>query len=351
VQRSRPSPAWLSVVLGVTVAAVLVVWRLWPAAPDVRRAPAHDDFELLPADPDERSEDAGRARVQAPGRDVLGAGPGGIAFADARDGSVVAMAAAGGPRRTIDRDRRAVLALAVAGDAVWIARAGAEGEEHGGSVAIAALGDGGAPRVIATQLGRPRGVACDGRWLVVVDEDVTRSGLSRATTIARFPATGGERVALGRSQGEVTNVVLDGDRAFWADALDGTVVAVPVGGGELQVLARERGLPGRVAVGDGAVFWTEKRTESIWTVPASGGTPREVVQDFAGFATFVVAGGSVVWVNETAVDGGFRVFSAPLAGGETAPLTPTVDAAIDLAASGSHLFWARAGEVRSLNAP
>jgi hypothetical protein len=330
----------LAAALGLAIAGVLAVWAVWPreSATVPSRARPHDDLVLLPAAPDEDHLDAGRY-----GRDLLAATPSAVVFASARDGTVATMSKPTGPRREIGHVGGTLWAMAATGDFVWVGREAPGGTGRGDVVRLPIAG--GAPAVVASGLGRPHDVACDGRWLYVVDEDTGGAGLSHATTIERFPAGGGERVVVGRSDGEVANVALDGAGAYWADALDGTIVEAPIAGGSARVLARERGLPSRVVVAGGALYWVEKRSESLWTLPKAGGLPRQVAQDFAGFAAFVVVASDLLWVNESAVDGAFRVFRVPIAGGDTSPASPAAPAVDTLATDGTRAFWTHEGTV------
>jgi hypothetical protein len=212
---------------------------------------------------------------------------------------------------------------------------------------------GGAPIAIADGLGRPRAIACDGKWVFVVDVDVGGSGLLRKSAIVRLPAAAGAgpMAVLGRSEGEVDSVAIDDAHVYWSDRLEGSILVVPKSGGEPRVLASERGLPGQVVVNGDTLFWVEKRSESLWTMPKSGGTPIRIAQDFAGFAHLVVDARGVWWVNEAAVDGAYRVLTLPRSGGEPVAATEPVEAIDALASDGSRLFWARGGEVSAIDAP
>jgi hypothetical protein len=205
---------------------------------------------------------------------------------------------------------------------------------------------GGEVRPIAV-LGRPRSIACDGTSVFVVDVDPTPTGLTHANTVVHIPAAGGERVILGRSDGEITNVALDDASVYWADRLEGTIVAAPKGGGTPRVLASDRGLPGPIALHGGALTWVEKRSESLWTMPTAGGTPTRLTQDFAGFAELVVDARGASWVPEEAVEGVFHVLSLGDAG-EAAAISPAARSIDAIASDGTHLYWAHDGQVGRL---
>ena len=167
---------------------------------------------------------------------------------------------------------------------------------------------GGVPAIGPLRGGYPRAIAADARAAYVVDaEAAAGQGLTRASTIARVDAATGATRVLGRSAGDVTNVVADADHIYWADRLEGTIAAAPKDGGDARTLASDRGLPGPVAISGGTLTWVEKRDESIWSMPVTGGPPKRLVQDFAGFANLAADAGGVFWTNEAAVDGAFHV--------------------------------------------
>jgi hypothetical protein len=226
--------------------------------------------------------------------------------------------------------------MALGGDSLWVT--------GGGGVTRVPL-DGAPTSLIAAGMARPHAIASDGRWVFVVDVDATPTGMLRASRVVKIATSGGAPTVVGSYQGEVTDVALDGTSAYWADRLEGTILAVPESGGEPHPLAHDRGLPEQVLVDAKSVYWVEKRSESLWKMPKAGGAPVQLAQDFAGFEHAVVHGESIAWVNEAAVDGGFRVLSVPLAGGEVRTVSATVDAIDALASDGAHLYWLRGGAV------
>jgi hypothetical protein len=209
---------------------------------------------------------------------------------------------------------------------------------------------GGEPRGVASGFSRPRTVAADGRWVFVVDVDAGGAGLTRKNSVVRIAAAGGDKMVVGASDGEITDVVLDDADVFWADRLEGSIVAASKAGGAPRVLAADRGLPGSLALQGDALVWVEKRSESLWTMPKAGGAPRRLAQDFAGFANLVVDARGVYWTNEAAVEGSFRVLTIGPTGDSLAVSGPSdqIDA---LATDGSRLFWDRAGVVARVPPP
>ena len=333
------SRAWLATSLGLAIAGSIVAWQvvLRSEAPPVAHARPHDDFELLPGDFE-------RARIDAspPDRDLLAATGSSLVYASAADRTLALRPKTGGPARVIARLDRPATGLAVDGADAWCTTAG-----PGGARLLRVTLAGGEVHVVAEGLARPHDLARSGPWVVVVDEDASSPGLSRGTSVERFAEGGGGRTVLGRSDGAIENVAVDGTTVYWADALEGTLVAAPLAGGASWTIATERGLPSRVALSpDGHdLVWVEKRGETLWQMPATGGAPHAITQDFAGFAAVAPIGGAVFWVNESAVDGGFRVLRAPLSGGDVtavSPLVPSIDA---LTTDGAVVFWAHEGAV------
>ena len=309
-------------------------WLFWPAtAPSIAPhvAAPDDDLEMLAA-----MLDAAGPRIP----DLLVAGPAALYVARGVDGTIEAYAGRGEPR-LVARIGAPVQAMTLAGETLLLTT--------GRTVQRIAV-SGGAPIVLTDRLTRPHAIASDEHWVFVVDVEAAATGLLRASTVARIPVTGGDPVVLGRYQGEVTNVALDDDSAYWADRLEGTIVAVPKGGSEPRVLATERGLPGQVVVAGETVVWVEKRSESLWAIPRMGGTPRQLAQDFAGFARMVVRGGAIVWVGESPVDAEFHILSVPLAGGEVTPAGPPTGSIDALASDGVKLFWLHDGAAREVPA-
>ena len=302
-------------------------WLLWPTAAP-RIAPhvesPDDDLEMLAA-----LLDAAGPRIP----DLLVAGPAALYVAHSAEGTIEAHARTGEPR-LVARIGAPVREMTLAGDSLLLTT--------GRSVQRLAV-TGGSPTIVTDRLTRPHAIASDGQWVFVVDVDAGSTGLLRASSVVRIPVTGGDPVVLGRYQGEVTNVALGGDSAYWADRLEGNIVSVPKGGGEPRVLASDRGLPGQVVVAGDTVAWVEKRSETLWAMPRTGGTPRQLAQDFAGFARVVVRGGDIVWVGESPVDAEFHLLSVPVAGGEIAPAGPAAGSIDALASDGSRLFWLREG--------
>jgi hypothetical protein len=296
--------------------------------------PPDDDLEMLAA-----MLDAG-APTPA-GHDALGAGKADLYVLHGADGTLEAQPKAGGATRVLARLGGPVWGMAVGGASLFVATAHA---------LMRVPVSGGPAATILDGLSQPRAIVSDGRWVFVVDVEARSGSLLRASSVIRVPAAGGHGDELGRYQGEVTNVALDGANAYWADRLEGNVLTAPIEGGAPRVLASDRGLPGEVAVDGDAVYWVEKRSESLWSVPKAGGAAHQVVQDFAGFSHLAMAGSSVVWVNEAAVDGFFRVLRVPSSGGEASaasPPTSTIDA---LAYDGSSLYWLHSGVAEAVPA-
>jgi hypothetical protein len=327
--------AGLVALLGGAVACAIGAW--WISADEERPTPpaarSLDDLELVAALLD--------GAPSEPPRDLLVAGPDELYLARASDRTVVVIAKEGGASRTLTRLDAPAHGMALAGAALWITTG------HGVEKVPVV---GGEPQHVASGLARPRAVASDGRWVFVVDVDPARQGMTRASAVARIPASGGERTVVGRSEGEIPGLVLDSTALYWADRLEGSIVTVPVTGGEPRVLATDRGLPDALAVEGDAITWVEKRSESLWTMPKTGGSPRRLAQDFAGFANVVVDGRGVFWTNEAAVDGAFRVLTVSDAG-EPTPVSRDVDGVDALASDGARLFWDIDGAVSVVARP
>lgn len=317
---------------GVGALGLLAGWWFFSAdaGPPRGGAPGDDDLALVTALLD--------GATSEPPRDVLLAGEGELYLARASERTVVAVAKKGGATRALAKLDTPAQGMALAGGALWVTTGRALEK-----IAVT----GGEPQAVAVGLTRPRAVASDGRWVFVVDVDANRTGMTRGSAVVRIPAEGGERVTLGRSEGEIPDLALDDANVYWADRLEGTLVSVPKAGGAPRVVASERGLPGSVVVAGDALTWVEKRSESVWTVPRSGGTPRRVAQDFAGFANLVVDARGLFWTNEAAVEGGFRVLTATESG-DAKPVSPVVDAVAALASDGARLYWERGGVVEEV---
>ena len=141
--------------------------------------------------------------------------------------------------------------------------------------------------------GRPRAAGRDCRdgarcssWTSTVGGDGPgAAALSHANVVVRVPATGGEKAVLGRSEGEITDVIVDGANVYWPTVSRAGSSPCRSSGGAPKVLASDRALPGAIAADGDTLYWVEKRSESLWTMPKAGGVPRQVAQDFAGFAT------------------------------------------------------------------
>jgi hypothetical protein len=312
------------------VGAGAAAWWIWGRethAPLPATSPT-DDLELVVALLDGAATEPPRDRLVA-GRDER-------YLARAADRTLVAFGADGGPPRPLATLDAPAHEMALASGALWVTA--------GHAVEKVPLA-GGPPVVVASNFAKPLAVAADGRWVFVVDVEPGGGGLTHANTILRVPATGSDRVVLGRSEGEVTNVAIDDDTVYWADRLEGTIVAVAKAGGAPRVLASDRGLPGAIAADADTLYWVEKRSESLWAMPKAGGAPRQLTQDFAGFANVVVAATAVAWTNEAAVDGSFRVLSVAKTGGDVALVSQPVDSIDALATDGTRLFWSRAAAV------
>jgi hypothetical protein len=325
------SKATSAALLGVAIALGLGGW--WLFGSDGSRPPRPpgpgDDLDLVAALLD--------AAPMETAHDLLVAGAGELTLARAADRTVVAVTVGpdAGTPRTLARLEGPAQGMCRSSGAVYVT------SKHAiESIPLA----GGDARVVA-ELGRPGDLACDGRWLFVLDVDPALTGLTHATSVVRISLDGGDRVVLGRSDGEIANLAVDADDVFWADRLEGTIVAAPKTGSRPRVLARDRGLPGTLAVDARDVTWVEKRSESLWSMPKGGGEPRRLVQDFAGFARVVASEGGVFWTNEGAVEGGFGVFTVR-ADGEATGVSPLVDAIDALATDGANVYWARGAEVR-----
>ncbi|HEY6462153.1 MAG TPA: hypothetical protein VIY73_18430, partial [Polyangiaceae bacterium] len=242
-----------------------------------------------------------------------------------------------GPPRVVTHLDAPARGMAYAAGTLWITA------KH--SVLRVPVG-GGEARSIA-ELGRPGSIASDGTSVFVVDVDPAITGLTHANTVVRIPAAGGDHAVLGRSDGEIANVVLDDANVYWADRLEGNIVAAPKAGGTPHVLASDRGLPGPIVLHGDTLTWVEKRSESLWTMPAAGGTPSRVAQDFAGFAEIVVDARGASWVPEEAVEGVFHVLTLSDAG-EAIAISPSARSVDAIASDGTHLYWAHDGQVGRL---
>lgn len=320
------------VLLGVAIAAGLGAWWIFGAEPrpPTTTAIPQDDLELVAALLD-------ASPAESP-RDALAVSPGAVYLARAADRTIVEVGARdAGAARVVARLDAPARSMVYADGALWVLskRSVLRVPAAGGDV-----------RSVA-QLERPTSLACDGRWVFVVDVDAATPGLTHANAVVRVPVDGGEKAVLGRSEGEITNVALDESTVYWADRLEGSIVAVAKIGGAPRVLATERGLPGSIAVQGDTLTWVEKRSESLWSMPKAGDTPIRLAQDFAGFANLVVDARGAAWTNEAAVDGAFHVLTLG-DGGEPVTASPAATSIDALASDGTHLYWARAGEVAGL---
>jgi hypothetical protein len=319
-------------VLGVAIGCTMGAWWLFAR----EKRPPHavpspeDDLAMV-------TELLDGATAEPP-RDLLVAGVDELYLARASDRTVVAIARTPGGTRTLAHLDAPAHGMALGGAALWVTTG--RGVEK---IPLA----GGDPQGVAAEVARPRAVASDGRWVFVVDVDATRQGLTHASSVLRFAASGGPATVLGKSDGEIPGVVQDEGSVYWADPLEGSIVAVSKAGGAPRVLASDRGLPGSLAIDAGALVWVEKRSESLWTMPKGGGTPRRLVQDFAGFANVIAGPPGIFWTNEAAVDGAFRVLTVG-EGGEAKPVSPSVDGVDALASDGTRLFWERKGVVSAV---
>jgi len=324
--------------LAALVAIAIVSWLLFAKARETREAQSRvvdDDLEMLA-----RIVDGSAMPAVPHDRLVLGSAGAYVLLAAAGVIESVppagAEAAAGPHAGTLGRVPAPAWDMSLGGDSLWVT--------GGGGVTRVPL-DGAPTSLVAAGLARPHAIASDGRWVFVVDTDATPTGMLRASRVVKIATSGGAPTVIGTYQGEVTDVALDGTSAYWADRLEGAILTVPESGGEPRALAHDRGLPEQVLVDGKSVYWVEKRSESLWKMPKAGGAAVQLAQDFAGFAHTVVHGESIAWVNEAAVDGGFRVLSVPVAGGEERTVSATVDALDALASDGAHLYWLRGGAV------
>lgn len=318
--------------LAALVAIGIASWLLFERSKEARESQARvveDDLEMLA-----RIVDGSAIPQMSHDRLVLGASSAYVLLASA--GVVEKVPTGDATIDVLARVPPPAWDMTLGGDSLWVT--------GGGGVTRVAL-DGSSTSLVAAGLARPHAIASDGRWVFVVDLDATPTGMLRTSRVVRIAPAGGATTVVGSYQGEVTNVALDGTSAYWADRLEGTIVAAPEAGGEPRALAHDRGLPEQVLVDATSLYWVEKRSESLWKMPKAGGAPVQLAQDFAGFAHAVVHGESIAWVNEAAVDGGFRVLSVPVAGGEVRTVSATVDAIDALASDGAHLYWLRGGAV------
>jgi hypothetical protein len=322
-----------------------VAWWMQPSAPprSLPARPPDDDLALLVS-----LHDASEPRERP--RDLLVAAGGQLVLARARDDTLVAFPAAGGPPRTVARLDGPAWGLVLAERTLWLSTTRTSEAGPRGAVVRVPL-SGAPPRIVSEALAHPRAIASDGRWVFVVDVDESEAGLLRRSTIVRLAAEGGPPSVLARSDAEVAGVALDDANVYWADPLDGTIRTVPKAGGDARSLASERGLPEQLVVSGDTLVWVERRSESVWTMRTSGGAPRAVAQDFAGFANLVADRRGVWWTSEGAVDGRYRVLSAPLAGGDSRPAGDSAEPIDALATDGAHLYWARNGQVSGADAP
>jgi len=327
-ERNRQALLGLAALFAIGIAS----WLLFSRAKEAREAQSRaveDDLEMLA-----RIVDGSAIAAMPRDRLVLGASSAYVLLA--APGVIESVPPAGAEIGVLGRVPAPASDMALGGDSLWVT--------GGGGVTRVPL-DGAPTSLVAAGLSRPHAIASDGRWVFVVDVDTAPTGMLRASRVVRIAASGGAPTVMGSYQGEVTDVALDGTSAYWGDRLEGTILAVPESGGEPQPLAHDRGLPEQVLVDAKSVYWVEKRSESLWKMPKAGGAPVQLAQDFAGFAHAVVHGESIAWVNEAAVDGGFRVLSVPIAGGEVRTVSDTVDAIDALASDGAHLYWLRGGAV------
>lgn len=329
VARNRQAVLGLAALVAIGIASWLLVERSKEARESQARV-VEDDLEMLA-----RIVDGSAIPQMAHDRLVLGASGAYVLLASA--GVVEKVPPGDASIDVLTRVPPPAWDMALGGDSLWIT--------GGGGVTRVPL-DGSSTSLVAAGLARPHAIASDGRWVFVVDLDATATGMLRASRVVRIAPSGGAATVVGSYQGEVTNVALDGTNVYWADRLDGAILAAPEAGGEPRALAHDRGLPEQVLVDATSLYWVEKRSESLWKMPKAGGAPvMQLAQDFAGFAHAVVHGESIAWVNEAAVDGGFRVLSVPVAGGEVRSVSATVDAIDALASDGAHLYWLRGGAV------
>jgi hypothetical protein len=221
--------------LGLLVLGGAGAW--WLFRDESRRAPVpapHDDLDLVAA-----LMDANAGEVTP---DRLVATPDAVVLARASDRALVAVSTRDG----VAKDGRTHLlahleaparGLAYAAGQLWVTT--------GHEVEVVPIG-GGEPRRVA-ELAKPRALAADERAVYVVDVDPGNSGLTHANAVLRISGDGKDRQSLGRSDGEISDLVVDDANVYWADQLEGSIVAVAKTGGP----ARHRPWPAWIARGLG----------------------------------------------------------------------------------------------------
>ena len=127
------------------------------------------------------------------------------------------------------------------------------------------------PRVLASGLSSPRGIAWMGPDVVVAD--------SAAGTIVRVPFPTGSTSTLATSIGQPWNVATDGSAVYASERAAGRIVRVD-SGGQVTELATGQAKPGRVRVSGGTVYWVDEGASdgagAVRSVPAAGGVTTDL---------------------------------------------------------------------------
>lgn len=176
--------------------------------------------------------------------------------------------------------------IAVDDEAVYVA-ATADGVTRMGKA------DGAWTTLYASACAHPRELAVDGGELFVLENDDAGCGGPRQAIVA-LPAAGGA-VRLVAAAAYMGRLRLDGDYAYFLDAVNATVSRVPKAGGATEPVATT-GLtqPTLLTVDGGVVFVGDTKTGQIVRAPSTVIWTHPADSDVSLHA--IVAGGGRVWV-------------------------------------------------------
>jgi hypothetical protein len=211
---------------------------------------------------------------------------------------------------------------------------------------------GGMPRQLATGM-FPYGVVIDATYAYWSDLN--------AGTINRTPRAGGATNTLATidvaMHGAITSLALDTTNVYWltqgGSAGTGTVSTVPIGGGGVSVLASGLDAPGELVVHGDRLYWAGFHDNTVASMPTSGGTITVLASGQQDPAALAVDSSGVYWVNNGTSNHNYldgTVNHVPLAGGAITVLAHDEAEPTGIALGNDGIYWTTyaGGTIRKL---